>query len=99
MAKKARKAQATDPAEHKPTRECQCATCKRKLAGPAKLVAHAAVLKGWPQEEHATRLTLAQRHKLIEAVNESLADSGIEFIYTMRHLALKQGCDLACLTT
>jgi hypothetical protein len=38
MGKKAREAQATDPVEHKPARACDCATCMRKLQGPAKRV-------------------------------------------------------------
>jgi aminoglycoside/choline kinase family phosphotransferase len=44
------------------------------------------MLKGWWTEEHAARPTLAQQRKLIETVNESLVDSGIEFTYTLRHL-------------
>ena len=86
MAKKARKARATDPVEHKPTAKCDCTTCKRKLQGTAKQIAQAAVLKGWRTEEHAARPTLEQQHKLVETVNESLVDSGIEFTYTLRHL-------------
>jgi hypothetical protein len=45
------------------------------------------VLKGWG--DHSVRSTPAQQRKLVEEVNEALADSGIEFIYTMRHLTVK----------
>ena len=61
----------------------------RKLQGTTKQIAHAAVLKGWRTEEHAARPTLEQQHKLVETVNESLVDAGIEFTYTLRHLENK----------
>ena len=84
MDKKAREAQAADPVGHTPTAKCDCPTCKRKLTRPAKLAAHDAVVKGWG--DHAARPTPAQQRKLVKKVNESFADSGIDFIYTMRHL-------------